>query len=131
MVVVLVPDAFVQVVLLPHSSLAALPDANFVAVLVPDANLAAVFLHHPNCSAAAAALETDASLGVPNLWESCLAKGSLSSVSASLLCLLVVLVVTVPHTVELDLLGSMALALDSPVAIAGLLVPLGLEACQS
>ena len=130
MVVVLVPDAFVQVVLLPHSSLAALPDANFVAVLVPDANLAAVFLHHPNCSAAAA-LEAAASLGVPNLWESCLAKGSLSSVSASLLCLLVVLVVTVPHTVELDLLGSMALALDSPVAIAGLLVPLGLEACQS
>ena len=58
-------------------------------------------------------------------------KGSLSSVSASLLCLLVVLVVTVPHTVELDLLGSMALALDSHVAIAGLLVPLGLEACQS
>ena len=130
MVVVLVPAAFVQVVLLPHSSLAALPDANFVAVLVPDANLAAVFLHHPNCSAAAA-LETAASLGVPNLWESCLAKGSLSSVSASLLCLLVVLVVTVPHTVELDLLGSMALALDSPIAIAGLLVPLGLEACQS
>ena len=130
MVVVLVPDAFVQVVLLPHSSLAALPDANFVAVLVPDANLAAVFLHHPNCSAAAAALEA-ASLGVPNLWESCLAKGSLSSVSASLLCLLVVLVVTVSHTVELDLLGSMALALDSHVAIAGLLVPLGLEACQS
>ena len=119
--------ALVHVVLVPHSYL----DSNFVALLVPDANLAAVFLHHPYC-AAAAALETAASLGVPTHWESCLSKGSLSSFSASLLSLLV-LGVAVFHSVQLglDLIGSLALALGSHIAIADLLVPLVLEACQS
>lgn len=122
--------ALVHVVLVPHSYL----DSNFVALLVPDANLAAVFLHHPYCAAAAAAaaLETAASLGVPTHWESCLSKGSLSSFSASLLSLLV-LGVAVFHSVQLglDLIGSLALALGSHIAIADLLVPLVLEACQS